>query len=614
MTHRLANGDADSKLDNSQWQSGDEPIRGYRLVEPLGTGGFGEVWKCTAPGGLVKALKIITPLPLLGAAHNVAAVLEQAALERVKGIRHPFLLSLERVDVVAGELFIVMELADSNLRQEWEQHRARGRPGISRERLVSYLLEVAEVLDVLNLQHGLQHLDVKPANLLVIDRHVKVADFGLVQSLRDWPLAGRATTSSGLTPTYASPEILTGCLSRYSDQYSLATVYQELLTGQLPYRGRSALELMAKRLTEPPNLEELSPADRPVVARALALTPDERYPSCSAFLQALVGAEVRGTGSQRSPDMLRETARESQPRSAPVPAAPPSASHQMNHCQTPPPRPCGVSLGTNCPPLIHAAALEGGPTPPGATLPSLDDFIVLLLSTQTNCTDLAGSHEPLQYREMPGDVLEHSFAVQALAPSLLESRLDPFRKEYNAQLLERTEQAVTLVVEQPGDFWKLRWSGQKTLKITVAADSAQERTVFTKVTVRIEPLNPRGPRLAPSLLKGRQLLLSSIRSVLQAASERRAQERWPCCFPVRLYPVLSDGEVDRALEGKATDLSTQGIGLLVAQQPTSHRVYLRPDTNNLLAEYAVLVEIVRHKWLRDNSHDLGAVFEQALAR
>ena len=59
MTHMLAKCESDPELRCYRWQPGDEPILGYRLVEPLGTGGFGEVWKCTAPGGLVKAIKII---------------------------------------------------------------------------------------------------------------------------------------------------------------------------------------------------------------------------------------------------------------------------------------------------------------------------------------------------------------------------------------------------------------------------------------------------------------------------------------------------------------------------------------------------------------------------
>ena len=113
---------------------------------------------------------------------------------------------------------------------------------------------------------ALQHLDIKPANLLISGDHVKVADFGLVKEL-----ASRTHNSmvAGMTPTYSSPEMFDDAPSPHSDQYSLAIVYQEMLTGVLPFPGRTAAQLANQHLRSQPQLAALAEIDRPAVARGL---------------------------------------------------------------------------------------------------------------------------------------------------------------------------------------------------------------------------------------------------------------------------------------------------------------------------------------------------------
>ncbi|MFO0796901.1 MAG: protein kinase [Gemmataceae bacterium] len=302
---------------------GDEPLPGYTLVRPLGRGGFGEVWACVAPGGLKKAVKFVS-----GGLDGEAAQFRQEleAFERIKEIRHPFLLSLERVEVIGGELVMVMELADQQLQDRFADCRAAGLRGIPRAELVGYLLEAAEALDVISDRFGLQHLDVKPANLFVTAGHVKVGDYGLVAQL------GGGAESRGLTPKFVAPETLRGSIHTRSDQYSLALVYCELLTGEFPYPARTPQQMMLAHVSSQPDVSALPACDHGPVWTALQKKPEDRFPSCLDFARALRDADYR---PEDEPPAGRGAAA---PRSARViDTTPPTGELTGRHPQPQPP-------------------------------------------------------------------------------------------------------------------------------------------------------------------------------------------------------------------------------------------------------------------------------------
>src|SRR5438046_9432609 len=157
-------------------ESGAEPIPRYELIEGRGGGGFGEVWKCEAPGGLLKAIKFVYGDLQTASPDGQRAEQELKALSRVKTVRHPYIISLERYDIIDGQLLIVMELADKNLWERFKECQAEGREGIPRAELLRYLEESAEALDLMNIQYQLQHLDIKPQNLFLVPTNVQVAD------------------------------------------------------------------------------------------------------------------------------------------------------------------------------------------------------------------------------------------------------------------------------------------------------------------------------------------------------------------------------------------------------------------------------------------------------
>lgn len=261
-----------------------EPIPGYRLLDRLGRGGFGEVWRCEAPGGIFKAVKVIHG-DLRNRENDDYRFAEQElkAIRRVKQVRHSFLLALDRIDIVDGRLVITMELADCNLWDRFHECHKQGHHGIPREELLQYMSEAAEVLDLMYDKHQLQHLDIKPQNLFLLYNHVKVADFGQVKDLEGLV----ASVTGGITPVYAAPETFDGFVSRYCDQYSLACVYQELLTGVRPFDGNSMQQLLMQHLQAEPNLSPSPPGDRPALARALAKKPEDRFPSVAAMVKAI---------------------------------------------------------------------------------------------------------------------------------------------------------------------------------------------------------------------------------------------------------------------------------------------------------------------------------------
>ena len=165
-----------------------------------------------------------------------------------------------------------------------------------RQQVLSYLREAAEVLDMLNTQCQLQHLDIKPGNLFLVGSHVKVADFGLVQSLTLNQPSGQL---GAITPLYAAPELFMGVLSRHCDQYSLAIVFQELLTGTVPFDGKNPRQLLLQHTKLEPDLRPLPPEDRPIVARALHKNFNQRFNSCQDFIRAL--SEVQGPVVRTNP-------------------------------------------------------------------------------------------------------------------------------------------------------------------------------------------------------------------------------------------------------------------------------------------------------------------------
>jgi serine/threonine-protein kinase len=146
-------------------------------------------------------------------------------------------------------------------------------------------------------KRGIFHGDVKPANMLIDDNHVAIADFGLVGSSNDGEHVENPRLISGGTPLYIAPELIAGEAvapeQRYlCDVYSLGVSVFEMFTGHGPFQGPTIDKILKGHLVAPPpQLTKLRPdlpaALDPVIRRALAKQPQQRYPNCEELAFAV---------------------------------------------------------------------------------------------------------------------------------------------------------------------------------------------------------------------------------------------------------------------------------------------------------------------------------------
>jgi len=132
------------------------------------------------------------------------------------------------------------------------------------------------------------HRDIKPENLLLIEGHIKVADFGLALRMSE------ADPGSG-TPRYMAPEVWGGKSNKHTDQYSLAAAYVELRLGRPLFPQTDLADLMAQHLKGKPDLGSLSDGEQKALHRAMAKAPEKRFPSCVEFMEAVERALARKT-------------------------------------------------------------------------------------------------------------------------------------------------------------------------------------------------------------------------------------------------------------------------------------------------------------------------------
>lgn len=302
----------------------------YELLALVGTGGLGRVYRAhdRALDDAV-AVKVLTES---AARSPDLARRFRDEIRLARRVRHPHVCAIHEYGEEGPRRFVVMELVDGVDLHRVLVERGPLPPGEAAEVAV----QVASGLEAVHAV-GIVHRDLKTANIMRDRRGVvRLLDFGLAKAVERTEPGADLTGARRVvgTPEYMSPEQIRGePMDARSDLYSLGVVLYELLTGTTPFRGRSPMDTLAKHLSEPPPLYGVAAARLPevlvpVLRKALAKHPEDRYASCAEMRQALAegraalggGALEGGLPERASPSPPARTTVLPRPRPSPTPA------------------------------------------------------------------------------------------------------------------------------------------------------------------------------------------------------------------------------------------------------------------------------------------------------
>src|ERR1700756_56443 len=258
-----------------------EPVDGtpfgrYRLVELLGRGGMGEVWRAhDTETDRVVAVKMLPPHL---ADDNTFVRRFRREAHAAARLQTPHVIPIHNYGEIDGRLYVDMRLIEG---RDLQQVLADG--PIDPARAVRIIEGVAKALHAAH-EVGLVHRDVKPSNILLDrDDFAYLIDFGIARATEDTKLTGTGSII-GSWP-YMSPERLrAGQVDARADIYALACVLYECLTGRPPYPGDNLEQQITAHLTAPPPRPSSTDPRVPValdavIATGMAKKPDQRYPT-----------------------------------------------------------------------------------------------------------------------------------------------------------------------------------------------------------------------------------------------------------------------------------------------------------------------------------------------
>jgi serine/threonine protein kinase len=290
---------------------GEQQLGRYRLLKLIAKGGMGEIYLAEDPSiNRQVAIKVIrseiAPLTGEGGSSDNARLFEREA-RAIAMLDHPYILPLydygEQKQGGTVLTYLVMPYRPEGSLATWLEQRPQGHP-LPLEDCASIIIQAASALQYTH-DHQIIHQDVKPSNFLIrLNREhperpdIQISDFGIARLSN---MTSGASQNIRGTPGYMSPEQWEGSPVPASDQYALAAMAYELVTGSQPFKG-NPMQMMYAHVNTPPQVPSslvpgLPPALDAVLLRGLAKRPANRFPTIQAFAQAFQQAVLSASAA-----------------------------------------------------------------------------------------------------------------------------------------------------------------------------------------------------------------------------------------------------------------------------------------------------------------------------